>query len=114
MKPTKTSPFSPDIEMLLAAERVVIDQPDEVRVRAFLRARAEMSNGSRRPRSVERSLGASLKALLSGRCKKRRSWLSEPSVVRRQINRAGIPSPVSGPVSIRFVFGASDMRRLTS
>jgi hypothetical protein len=52
MKPTKTSPFSPDIDALLDAERVVVEQPDEVRVRAFLRARAAMSKGSLRPRSV--------------------------------------------------------------
>jgi len=52
MKPTKTSHFSPDVEALLAAERIVVEQPDEVRVRAFLRARAAMSNRSLRPKSV--------------------------------------------------------------
>jgi hypothetical protein len=52
MKLTKTSHFPPDIEALLTAERIVIEQPDEVRVRAFLRARAAMSNGSPRRKSV--------------------------------------------------------------
>jgi hypothetical protein len=52
MKPTKTSHFSPEIEELLAAERIVVEQPDEVKWRAFLRARAAMSKGSLRSRSV--------------------------------------------------------------
>ena len=30
MKPTKTSQFSPDIEALFAAERIIVEQPDEV------------------------------------------------------------------------------------
>ena len=54
MKRTDLDPLSPDIESLLASERVPVVQPVDVRHRALVRARAAMSGISTRPRATAR------------------------------------------------------------
>jgi hypothetical protein len=43
MRPPGVEPLPPDVEALLASERDVVAQPDDLRRRAFLRARAALS-----------------------------------------------------------------------
>jgi hypothetical protein len=50
MKPTNLDPLSSEIESLLASERVLVEQPEDVRRRAFMRARGAMVSSAMVPK----------------------------------------------------------------
>ncbi|HEY2731053.1 MAG TPA: hypothetical protein VGK52_14010 [Polyangia bacterium] len=52
MRPPVVEPPSPDVEALLASERDVVPQPDDLRRRVFLRARAALSKSASPPHAA--------------------------------------------------------------
>src|SRR5437588_999695 len=97
MKRTDLEPLSPDVESLLASERVPVVQPVDVRHRALARARAAMSGISTRPRATTR-LGGFRWGLAAGAILLA-ATLSAAAIEfhRRSVVSASDPAPTAPP-----------------